>query len=511
MRGVLRRSLAVAALLLGASFSVLLVNAWRLPPPPPAPAVTPGPQLDLPAATARLAAALRIPTVSRDDATLASPEALIAFREHLAVSFPRVHSQLALERVAEHSLLYTWRGRRPDLPAVVLMAHQDVVPVEDAAAWTHPPFSGAVADGYVWGRGALDDKQAVLGILEACEALLAAGLVPERTVHLAFGHDEEVGGGNGARRIAERLASRGAQLGLVLDEGGFYAEDLMAGLPVPAALIGVAEKGYLSLELVAEADAGHSSRPPEEMAIGTLARALRRLQERPFPSRIDGATAGMLRALAPHMTFGRRLALANLWLLEPVVARSFAADPSSAAVVRTTTALTMAAAGHKDNVLPRHARAVVNFRILPGETVAGTIERAREIVDDPAVRMSPLRARGDGGDLGEASLVEPSTVSPVGSPGWNVVADAVRAAWRGGELAVAPYLLTGASDARFFLPLAEDVYRFTGYVVRPADVTRFHGLDERIAIEDYRRVIEVYWRVLRGLDRLDPAAPASPG
>jgi carboxypeptidase PM20D1 len=487
--------------------ALLVVNALRLPaptPPPPAPPPAPIPA----AATERLAQALRFRTVSHDDPAQDDPSQLIALRGFLERSFPRVHAQLARELVSEHSLVFTWPGRRPDLPPVLLMGHQDVVPVEDERAWTQPPFGGVVAGGFVWGRGAIDDKQAVLGILEACEALLGEGFTPARTVYLAFGHDEEASGLEGARRIAERFAARGVHFTFVLDEGGFYTEGTLPGLTVPAAIIGTAEKGYLSLELLAEGEPGHSSRPPQQMAIGILARALERLQAQPFPARLEGAPRDMLVTLAPRLPFGQRVALANLWLLSPVVARGLTADPSSAAMVRTTTALTIVEGGYKENVLPGRARAVVNFRLLPGDTVAGTIARVRSIVDDERVKLRTLSASGAAGGAGQGSeplAIEPPPPSRVGSPGWRVVARATQEAWRQGDLAVAPWLLTGASDARYFVPLADDVYRFTGFTIRPPDAARFHGIDERIAVGDYRRAIEVYYRVLRGLDGLDPA------
>lgn len=479
--------------------AVLLVNALRLPAPAPPPAAPP--LAPIPAeATGRLAQALRFRTVSHDDPRLDDPSQLIALRGFLERSFPRVHAQLRREIVGGHSLLFTWPGRRADLPPVLLMGHQDVVPVEDERAWSQPPFGGVVADGFVWGRGAIDDKQAVLGILEACEALLGEGFTPARTVYLAFGHDEEASGRRGARRIAELLARRGVHLAFVLDEGGFYTEGTFPGLTVPAALVGTGEKGYLSLELLAQGEPGHSSRPPQQMAIGVLARALERLQAQPFPARVDGATHDMLLALAPRLPFGQRLAIANLWLLRPLVAHGLTGDPSSAALVRTTTALTIVSAGQKDNVLPGRARAVVNFRLLPGDTVAGTIARVRSIVDDARLEIRPLTAPGADGEPPQPLAIEPPPTSRVGSPGWNVVARATQEAWRDGDLAVAPWLLTGASDARWFVPLADDVYRFTGFTIRPADAARFHGVDERIAVGDYRRSIEVYYRVLRGLD-----------
>lgn len=501
----MRRSLRWVAVVGGASLlllGVLVANTLRVPHPGPPPAPPAPAPIPAGAAIERLAQALRFRTVSYDDPAREDPGQLVAFRDFLAASFPRVHATFRRELIGGHSLLFTWPGRHPERPPVLLMGHQDVVPVEDPRAWKEPPFEGVVAGGYVWGRGALDDKQAVLGILEACETLLAEGFTPERTVYLAFGHDEETTGRRGARRIAQLLAARHVRLAFVLDEGGFYTEGFLPGLTAPVALIGTAEKGFLSLELLAAGEAGHSSRPPPQMAIGVLARALERLQAHPFPARLDGATRDMLTALAPHLPFGRRLVLANLWLFSPLVTRGLTGDPSSAALVRTSTALTVVAAGDKDNVLPARARAVVNFRILPGESVAGTIARARRIVDDPRVRLRPLVLPGAPGEAPQPRAVEPPPTARVGAPGWRVVAAAAQETWGGRSLAVAPWLLTGATDARWFVPLADDVYRFTGFTIRPEDAARFHGIDERIATGDYRRVIEVYYRVLRGLDRL---------
>jgi carboxypeptidase PM20D1 len=489
--------------------AVLVANALR--PPPPLPPPLPGEPLALPldAAIARLASALRFQTVSHADPALARPQELVAFQAFLRDSFPRVHTALARERVGGGSLLYTWRGARPELPPVLLLAHQDVVPVERGSRWTHPPFAGTVAGGYVWGRGAIDDKQSVMGILEAVEALLAAGWAPPRTVYLAFGHDEELGG-DGAQAIARLLAARGPRPAFVLDEGGFYARGLVPGLAAPAALVGIAEKGYLSLELEVRQEGGHSSQPPAESAIGLLARAVARLEENPFPPRLDGPSRAALEGLAPHLGFGERLALSNLWLLEPVVARALAARQATASAVRTTTALTMIDAGEKDNVLPQRARAVVNFRLLPGDTVAGVTARVREVVGDERVAVRPLELPHPGGGT-RALASEPSRPSSTRSAAWRLVTRAIRQAWAdapggGGELVVAPLLFTGATDGRHFEAVADDVYRFTGVTIAPEDVARFHGSDERIAVDDYRRVVAVYHRVLRGLDTLD--APA---
>lgn len=493
-----------------ATFAAALVGNALLPRGglPPAPAAPP-PALPMEAAVARLARALQFRTISHADPALARPEELAAFQAFLVESFPRAHAALEREVIAGGSLLYTWHGRRPELPAVVLLAHQDVVPVEDPAAWTHPPFAGTVAEGYVWGRGAIDDKQSVLGILEAVEALLGEGYVPPRTVHLAFGHDEELGG-RGAQAIAARLAEATPRPLFVLDEGGFYTRGIFPGLAAPAALVGIAEKGYLSLELEARHEGGHSSQPPPESAIGILARAVAALEADPFPPRLDGPSRASFEALAPHLPFPQRVALSNLWLLAPVVARTLAADPTTASIVRTTTALTVFAAGDKDNVLPQRARAVVNFRLLPGDSVAGVTERVRRVVDDDRVTVRPLASPLPGGGS-EVWAVEPSGGASTTSPAYVLVADAVRQAWGGDDLVVAPVLFTGATDARHFEGVANDVYRFTGVTIAREDVPRFHGTDERLAVEDYRRVVAVYHHLLRGLDRLPGGAAPDGG
>jgi len=499
-RRLLLRGCGTLAVLALALVVVLCARAALLrSPPAPAAAAAPAPRIDTAAAVARLQQALRFRTVTYDDPQQRDPSQLAGLRDFLARSFPRMFA-LPHELVGAGTLLLTWPGRDPHLAPVLLMAHQDVVPIEDERAWTHPPFAGELAGGMVWGRGAMDDKQSALGILEACEALLGEGFTPARTVLVELGHDEEGTGVDGARRAAELLRARGVHLAMVLDEGGFYSRGLLPGAATPVALVGIGEKGYLSLELEATGEPGHSSRPPQRMAIGALARALDRLQGDPFPARLDGATEAMLRAIAPQQSFGRRVVLGNLWLFRPLVASGLTADPGSAALVRTTTALTEIQGGTKDNVLPGRARAVVNLRLLPGDTVAAAQARVRRVIADPRVTVRPLgSAAGDATVALRAS--DPPPLSRVGTPGWQVVERAVRDAWSG-PLVVAPYLLTGASDSRWFAPLADDVYRFTGLTVGPQDVARFHGNDERVAVDDYRRTIEVYDRVLRGLDAM---------
>src|SRR2546430_366400 len=311
---------------------------------------------------------------------------------YLRDSFPKLHAALKLEKVNGSGLLYEWTGSDPGLAPVVLLAHQDVVPIEPGAEgrWTEPAFGGRIADGYVWGRGALDDKGSLVGILEAVEHLVAAGGKPRRTVYLGFGYDEEVGGRRGAARIADLLATRNVHPEFVLDEGGALATGLIAGVSAPVALIGIAEKGYVTVELTAQAEGGHSSMPPEATAVGILAAGLTRRAGRARPRAIRGPTADMFDYLGPEMRFAPRLVMANRWLLGGILTSQFGKTPQGNALLRTTTAPTVLQAGGKENVLPSTAPALVNFRILPGDSVASVLEHVRSTGEDPRIGGRPL-------------------------------------------------------------------------------------------------------------------------
>ncbi len=449
--------------------------------------------LDDEAAASRFARALTFPTVSNQDRTQVDSAAFRALHGYLAATYPRVHETLERETVGDLSLLYTWRGTDASLQPTVLMGHLDVVPVIPGTEddWTHPPFDGVIADGYVWGRGAMDDKSSVLAVIEAVEHLIDSGFSPARTTLLAFGHDEEVGGPQGAKVIADLVAERYPEgFAFVLDEGGTVTRGLMPGIAGPVALVGVAEKGFLSLSLEVEAPGGHSSTPPPHTAVGILSEAITRLEAAPFPDRLDGAALEMLRFTAPEMSGISRLALTNLWLFGPLVRRRMRNSPETAAVVRTTTAATMFQAGVKDNVLPIEARAVVNFRILPGETVESVTARVVEIVDDPRVRVG--RASG--------FAVDPSPVSSTDSEAFRALVRTIRQAVPEPDLVVAPYLLVGGTDARYYSGRSEHVYRFLPTSLGEGDFARVHGTDERLAVEDFGRSVRFMMQLLRNTD-----------
>jgi carboxypeptidase PM20D1 len=465
---------------------VLVTRTLSVPSRQVAPEAAAPFSVDADAAAARLAGALRLKTVAATDGSPANDAAFTALHDYLREHFPRAHASLKREAVGRHSALYTWTGTDASLRPVLLVGHLDVVPVEPGTegAWTRPPFSGDVADGYVWGRGALDDKGSVLAIFEAVEALLAAGHAPKRTVLLAFGGDEEVGGRGGAEVVATLLRERGVTLESVLDEGGMMLTGTVPGVTAPVALVGVAEKGFVSVELVVEGEGGHSSMPPKQTAVGVLSRAVTRLEEQPMPARLRGGSRALFDFMGPEMPFGMRLVFANLWLFEPLVVRQLSAQPSTNAAVRTTTAATMFEGSVKDNVLPARARAVVNFRILPGDSVEGVLEHVRRVVDDSRVKAGTLSFQS-----------EPSPVSRTDSEGWGVLQRSIRQVFP--ESLVAPYLMVGAADARYFTALSDSVYRFMPLRLERADLARLHGRDERVSVQGYAGAVRFYAQYLR--------------
>jgi carboxypeptidase PM20D1 len=443
----------------------------------------------------RLAELVRIETVSYDDRP-PNAEAFRALHAWLQGAYPKVHGALEREVVAEHSLLYTWRGSGEDRKPILLMAHLDVVPIEPGTEgeWEHPPFAADRSAGYLWGRGTMDDKASVVGIFEGIERLVGEGFQPDRTVFLAFGHDEEIGGLIGAKGIADLLAARGVSLELVLDEGGFVADGIIPGVRRPVAMVGTAEKGFLTVELSAEGQGGHSSAPPPQTAVGIVAAAVARLERRPLPARLE-AIQKLLAVVAPEMPLLPRAVVSNAGLLAPLLERRLARSPMSDALIRSTTAVTMIQGGVKQNVLPRRARAVVNFRILPGDSVASVLQHVRDVIRDSRVEVAPLT---------EFPPVEPARESSTGSAAFAALALAIGKVFP--EAVVAPWTLTGMTDSRHYAPLAEHVYRFAPFRWLPEDRQRVHGTNERIRLDDCSKLARFYEEFVRGAGSLEPVA-----
>jgi carboxypeptidase PM20D1 len=360
----------------------------------------------------------------------------------------------------------------------------DVVPVDDVTLdeWTHEPFAGTVADGIVWGRGTMDDKLSVMSFLEATETLLDDGYQPKRSLYLAFGHDEEVGGKDGAQEVAKYLKEQGVEFEFVLDEGGIVTEGVMKQVDRPVAIIGVAEKGYLNLRLRVDDAGGHSSQPPPRSALGIVSRAVVKVEDDPFPAQLTFMEQ-TFDAIAPYTPFGNRLAMANTWILGPLIESRLLANRTTAATLRTTTAATMASGSSKSNILPTRAEAVINFRILPGETVESVRDRVIGIIDDDRVEV-----------IAEYGI-DPSPVSPTDSMGYELLASMIRGF--DDDILVAPYLIQGGTDARYFYAVSPNVYRFIMARATPETLRQVHGIDERIPVDDYLTAVRFYHAVIR--------------
>lgn len=471
-----------------AALSFLLPHSGH--PAPSVPAAAEQLELDAARATARLAGALRIATVSSAELASFNGATFLELHAYLEAQFPSVHRVLKRETVADHALLYSWQGTDSSLSPLLLAAHLDVVPADPAtlSSWTHPPFGGIVADGFIWGRGALDDKSSALAQLEAVELLLAAGFQPRRTILFAYGHDEEVGGKRGAAVIAERLRQQGVRPAMVLDEGGYVSIGSIKGLNKPVALVGVAEKGSISVELSAVNPAGSSVMPPERSAVGILARAIERLDSDPLPPRLTAPVRSMYERLAPHLPPARRLMLKNLWLTRPILLRELAREIDSNALVRTTTAATMFFGSPRPALLPNRATAVVNFRALPGDSREMLLGHVRRTVDDERIQLAVLDSSRD-----------PSPISPDDTVHFELLAATAREVL-GDDLPVAPFLIFGATDARYYAAISPHVYRFQPQRLTLEDFGRMHNVDERLAVANYLEVIRFYHRFIRNAD-----------
>jgi carboxypeptidase PM20D1 len=437
------------------------------------------------AAAQRLAAAIRFETISWNEERAPDAAAFAGFAAFLEESYPAAHHAMTREVVGGHSLLYRWAGARSDEKPIGLIAHIDVVPVEAGteAGWTHPAFAGTVADGAVWGRGALDNKGQLIAIMEAAERLASARFVPSRDIYFLFGHDEELGGFSGAGEIAALLKQRGVHFAWTLDEGSGLVEGIIPGVARPVALISTAEKGSTTLRISAHADGGHSSAPGKDTAVSLVARAVVKVTDNPYPLEIDESMVAFLHAIAGEMSLAPRAVLANLWLTGPLVKSGLAGDPTTAAALHTTTAATIIDGGAKVNILPQRASALVNYRIHPRDTAASVLERAIRLVDDERVTVEAVGAR------------EASPQASTKSAGYHAIEDATAAIF--GAIPTAPFLTLQGTDSRHYTDLADDNYRFTPFIYHSDDLKRIHGTDERAMIEDLARGVAWYEELLR--------------
>ncbi|WP_028979446.1 M20 family peptidase [Sporocytophaga myxococcoides] len=426
-------------------------------------------------ALSRLSKGLQVQTVSyENDKTDTSK--FLEFHQFLEQNFPLVHSRLKKENHGL-SLLFQWEGKDKQLAPILLMAHQDVVP--PSGDWEKEPFSGDLHDGYIYGRGTLDDKGALLAILESVESLLKENYQPKRSIYFAFGHDEELGGDNGNKKMAEVLKSRGITFEYVLDEGGTIIHGIMPGVKAPVAVIGIAEKGYLSIELSIETDGGHSSMPPAQTSVGLLSAAIAELQKHPFPAKIAGATEQLFKFTAPEMEYPMKIVFANYKLLKPVITSQMGKTESTNASVRTTMAPTIFNAGTKENVLPMKARAVVNLRTLPGDTLQYIVDYITKTINNPAIELKVL-----------PDQIEASEISDPHNEAFKLISKSVSEVFP--MAVVSPYLMLATTDSKHYRSISKNIYRFNPWDLQKDDLKRIHGNNERISTKNYMEAITFY-------------------
>jgi carboxypeptidase PM20D1 len=431
-------------------------------------------------AVSRLQQAITYQTVSYEDSSKLDSSAFLGFHAFLMKSFPYIFKTVTVEKVEKYSLLLHWKGKSAGSP-LVMMAHQDVVPIEEVTLkkWDAEPFSGTLKNGFVYGRGTIDDKGSLMALLEGIEALMREGFVPDQDIYIVMGHDEEVGG-KGAKAIADLFKARKIKPGVVFDEGGIITKSKVPGLTKPVAIVGIAEKGYVSIDLQVNIPGGHSSMPEKETAIDELAKAVVKLKENPFPEEMGYVLNSFIDYVGPEMSFVNKMTMANRTIFKPLIFGAYKNTAAGNAMIRTTTATTILKAGIKDNVVPGQANATVNFRTQPGTSREDVVAYVKKIIGNDQVE---IHARPVG--------TNPKQVADVNHKSFTHIQNTLNG-WDN-KLIVTPYLVLGATDSKNFSELTQQIFRFIPFT----DPEGFHGVNERINAEDYKKGITFYYQYLK--------------
>ena len=477
-----RASLVALVVLIG----VIAFNTWRYAPSDQPILDAALPSVDADALAQSLSQAVTFETISYLPPR-PSP-AFGAFLTWLEAEFPVAHAAMTQERINTLTPLYRWAGADPSLRPVLLAAHYDVVPIAPGSddKWDHPPFSGTIADGFIYGRGTLDDKGAIVAMLGAVEALLADGFTPPRDIYFSFGHDEEIGGVKGAYGVVKHLREKGIRMEWSLDEGSMVLRDIISGLDKDVASINVSEKGYATLDITARAEGGHSSLPPAQTAVGALAKAVANVQDTPMPGGLTDASKDFFDRLGPHFALTERILFANQWLFRPVLEYVLSGSAATNAMLRTTTAPTMLTGSNKENVLPQEATATVNFRLHPRDTIQDVVDHVTQAVNNPEIDITVRPGAG-----------EASPVSRADNTAFALLDKTFRQVF--GELIVVPGLTVAGTDSKHYSLIADDAYRINPFIFTAQDLPRFQGNNERVSVEAMGQAAQFYMMLLRNL------------
>jgi len=435
-----------------------------------------------------LIGAIHIETVSHNDPSLTDWSKFLEMHEYLKKTYPGVFSTMELEVVEKYSLMLRWKGTEEGRNPIAFLGHLDVVPVEPVSEWTYPPFSGTIADGYIWGRGTLDMRCQFITVLESCERLIKEGFTPKQDVYLLFGCNEEVGdqpAGIGADRLSAILEERGIRLDCVIDEGGAITDGEALGIDKKVCAVGVSEKGFVSFDIYAEDEGGHSSRPPKHTALGMVCAAAQKIENNWMKPVLNPAVEKMLTIAAPYMkSFGARFLLANKAVFRPIIPKVLSGISSIKPFVQSTTALTMASGSPQDNVLPQEAHIIMNSRLIPGDTVESVKRHLEALCEGTGAKVKIYK----GGS-------EASPVSPSDTVAFSTLEDLVEEYYPG--TVMVPYIQLGASDSKNYYNVCDNVYRIMPFYF-PYWVTNMgHRADERIPVEALEKGVRLFMDFIR--------------
>lgn len=494
MNKTVRGILAGAGVVAGAGVGVSMVRAattYKAKPVSQAEKL-PDEKVDVDRYVEHLSKAIQIPTICNKDESLVDWSKFDEFHAFLKEAYPLIHEKLDLQILSTRSLMYHWKSAHPEREPIAMLAHQDVVPVTPGTEddWEHAPFGGEVADGYIWGRGTLDIKNHLIGVMEAVETLLEEGYVPERDVYLCFGHNEEVmaeGDACGATCMMKWFKERGIKLDSVIDEGGaILSVKVDKVIDGHLAGVGIAEKGHVDFEISVNAKGGHSSQPPKHSALGQLSKIVCNLEKHQFKAELTDQLSSLFTEIGKSTTYPVRCVMCNLPVLKPLVTTVCSNIPAVASMMRTTTAVTMANGSPAPNVLPQKASVVANFRIMPGQTV-----------DDVEAHIKKYA-----GPKAEVKLLggkNPSKISPTDSRAFKVIESICKS--MDPKAIVAPYLVMGGTDARQYEDVCDNIYRYSPFLMSTELLLTTHGTNERIPVSALEDGVVFFKRYIRALTK----------
>lgn len=437
-----------------------------------------------------LSDAIKFKTIADKEAANTDWAVFDAFHDFLKERYPLMHEKLELTVIARGSLVFRWKGTRSDLDPIALLSHQDVVPISEGTLddWKHDPFEGVDDGEFIWGRGALDMKNHLIGVLESVETLLSEGFVPERDVYILLGHNEEVmcaTSENGATCICNYLKEKGVHLDAIIDEGGAILPVEVKGvINKHLAGIGVAEKGYADVEVAVTAKGGHSSQAPNHTAIGHLADVIKDIENHQFKAKMSPMMRELFDKIGRNCTYPAKLVTCNLKLLEPALTKAMSFIPPAASMLRTTFGVTMASGSPQANVLPQCASVTVNFRMFPGQTVDDVLEHLHKVIKNKKVEINLL-----------PGWKNPSAVSPTDTRSFKVIEKICHS--MDDKAVVAPYLVMGGTDACHYQAVCENIYRYSPFLVSTSLLLTTHGTNERIPVSVMEDAVKFFKRYIR--------------